>query len=95
MKKQRHIRTRLTWTMIGLTSAVLIAVMLTFNIAVQSYIRSRISDSLDDVKEIISEDRRKGGPAPGEKKDGHWPSSDLIGYPEIHLKAENSALGLC
>lgn len=31
----------------------------------------------------------------GEKKDGQWPSSDLIGYPEINLKTENSALGLC
>ena len=49
MKKQRHIRTRLTFTLIGLTCAILLAVMLAFNIAVQSYIRSRVSTQLGEV----------------------------------------------
>lgn len=58
MKKQRHIRTRLTFTLIGLTCAILLAVMLAFNIAMQSYIRSRVSTQLGEVTQSISEDRR-------------------------------------
>lgn len=68
MKKQRHIRTRLTVTLIGLTCTILIAVMLAFNFAVQSYIRSRVSTKLGEVTQLISEDRRGGDPAQrGEK----------------------------
>lgn len=62
MKKQRHIRTRLLATLIGLTCAILLAVMLAFNIAVQSYIRSRVATQLDAVTRTISEDRRGGEP---------------------------------
>lgn len=67
MKKQRHIRTRLTATLIGLTCVILIAVMLAFNIAVQSYIRSRVSTQLDEVTQSISEERRMGGPGQREE----------------------------
>lgn len=70
MKKQRHIRTRLTFTLIGLTCAILLAVMLAFNIAVQSYIRSRVSTQLGEVTQSISEDRREGGHGP--KGDKHF-----------------------
>ena len=66
-KKRKPIRTRLTLTFIGLTCTVLAAVVIVFNVAVQGYLRSRISGGLDDVKESVSEDRRKG--TPGEKKD--------------------------
>ncbi len=70
MKKQIHIRTRLTFTLIGLTCAILIAVMLAFNIAVQSYIRSRVSTQLGAVTQSISDDRREGGHGP--KGDKHF-----------------------
>lgn len=60
MKKQRHIRTRLTFTLIGLTCTVLLAVMLAFNLAVNGYIRSRVSTQLGEMTQILSEDRREG-----------------------------------
>lgn len=65
MKQQRHIRTRLTFTLIGLTCAILLAVMLAFNIAVRSYIRSRVSTQLGELTQNISEDRRMDAPEPG------------------------------
>ena len=58
MKKQRKLRTRLTVTMTALTCGVLLAVMLVFNVAVQSYIRSRVSTQLDAVTRSVSEERR-------------------------------------
>ena len=64
MKKQRHIRTRLTFTLMGLTCGLLIAVMLAFNLAVQGYIRSRVSTQLDAVMQSISDDRRENGHRP-------------------------------
>ena len=75
MKKQRHIRTRLTVTLIGLTCVILIAVMLAFNFAVQGYIRSRVSTNLDAVTKSVSEARRmdpgweKGEPRFDERPD--------------------------
>ena len=67
MKRQRKLRTRLTVTMTALTCGVLIAVMLAFNIAVQSYIRSRVSTQLDAVTQDVSEERRENGHGKGEK----------------------------
>ena len=73
MKKQRHIRTRLTFTLIGLTCAILLAVMLAFNIAVRSYIRSRVSTQLDEVTQSVSEDRRRDEPGQmGNGDDKHF-----------------------
>ncbi len=66
MKKQRHIRTRLLATMIGLPCAILLAVMLVFNIAVQSYIRSSVSRQLNSVTQSVSDDRRMDGHGPKE-----------------------------
>ena len=68
MKKQRHIRTRLRFTLIGLTCGILLAVMLAFNLAVQSYIRSRVSTQLDAVTKSVSEERRRD---PGWEKGEH------------------------
>ena len=68
MKKQRHIRTRLRFTLIGLTCGILLAVMLAFNLAVQSYIRSRVSTQLDAVTKSVSEERRRD---PGMEKGEH------------------------
>ena len=59
MKKQQHIRTRLTFTLIGLTCGILLAVMLAFNLAVRGYIRSRVSTQLDAVTKSVSEERRR------------------------------------
>lgn len=70
MKKQRHIRARLTWTMIALSCAVLIAVMLAFNIAVQSFIRSRVSTRLSEVTQSVSDDRRSRDR--GQKDEKHF-----------------------
>jgi len=67
MKKQKHIRTRLTFTLIVQTCVILLSVMLTFNIAVQSYIRSRVSTELGEVTQNVFDDRRKDGPAPKEE----------------------------
>ena len=68
MKKQRHIRTRLAFTLIGLTCSVLIVVMLAFNITVQSYIRSRVSTQLNEVTQIVSEGRREEEHGPREEQ---------------------------
>ena len=56
--KKRHIQTRLLVTLIGMTTAILLAVGLTFNICVQGYIRSRVAAQLADVSESVSSDRR-------------------------------------
>ena len=68
MKGQRHIRTRLTLALIVLSCAVLFVVMLAFNIAVRSYIRSRVSAQLSEITKNISEDRRSGIYIPGGEK---------------------------
>lgn len=67
MKRQRKLRTRLTVTMTALSCGVLLAVMLAFNVAVQGYIRSRVSTQLDAVTQDVSEERRGNGPGKGEK----------------------------
>ncbi len=68
MSGKRHIRTRLTFTLIGLSCAILLAVMLAFNIAVRSYIRSRVSTQLSEMTRNVSDDRRAQTPGPGGEK---------------------------
>ena len=70
MKKQRMLRTRLSVTMTALSCGVLLAVMLAFNVAVQSYIRSRVSTQLNTVTQDISEERR--GDGHGQKGEKHF-----------------------
>ncbi len=70
MKRNRHIRTRLSVTMIALTCGILIAVMLAFNISVRSYIRSRVSTRLGEVMQSVSDDRRSGDH--GQKDEKHF-----------------------
>ncbi|MBQ2070785.1 MAG: hypothetical protein II460_00415, partial [Oscillospiraceae bacterium] len=70
MKRNRHIRTRLSVTMIALTCGILIAVMLAFNISVRSYIRSRVSTRLGEVMQSVSDDRRSGNH--GQKDEKHF-----------------------
>ena len=84
MKKQRHIRTRLSFTLIGLTCAILLAVMLAFNVAVQSYIRARVADQLDSVSRSASEART--GP--------HGPPGPFDEHPDRIMGTRGSAIVL-
>lgn len=61
MKRQRHIRTHVLLTMVTLTCGILLAVVLTFNLSIHSYIRSRVSAQLNAVTESASETWRGGG----------------------------------
>lgn len=58
MKQKRHIKTRILFTLIGLTCAVLLSVALAFNLSVQGYISSRVSAQLSLVSESASESRK-------------------------------------
>ena len=73
MKKQKHIRTQLTLALVGLSCMVLATVMAAFNIAVRSYIRSRVSTQLYEVTQNISDNRRAGehGPKGDMRFDDH------------------------
>lgn len=73
MKKQWHIRSRVLLTLVGLTTAILLAVGLAFNLSIQGYIRSRVSAQLASVSESASSERRGGikGPHGGRQFDGH------------------------
>lgn len=93
MKRQRKLRTRLTVTMTALTCGVLIAVMLAFNIAVQSYIRSRVSTQLDAVTQDVSEERRENGHGKGEKHFDGKP--DRITGAEYSAAVLNSDSSVC
>ena len=96
MKRQRQIRTRLTRTMIALTCAVLFAVMLAFNIAVQSYIRSSVSKQLASVTQSVSDDRRGDAPAPQEDRPFDGRPDRVVGaeYSAAVLSADDAVLGL-
>lgn len=56
--RPKHIKTRILFTLIGLTLAVLLSVALAFNLSVQGYIRSRVSAQLALVSESASETRK-------------------------------------
>lgn len=84
MKKQRHIRSRLSFTLIGLTCAILLAVMLAFNLAVQSYIRARVSAQLASVSRSASEART-------EPHDPHGPFDE---HPDRIMGTKGSAIVL-
>ena len=60
MKKRRHIQTRVLVTLIGMTTAILLVVGLTFNLSVRGYIHSRVTAQLVSVSESVSSDRRGG-----------------------------------
>jgi signal transduction histidine kinase len=60
MKRQRHIRTHVLLAMITLTCGILLAVVLTFNLSIHSYIRSRVSSQLTSVTENASNAWRGG-----------------------------------
>ena len=73
MRKQWHIQTRVLLTLVGLTTAILLAVGLAFNLSIQGYIRSRVSAQLVSVSESASSERRSGmkGQHGGRQFDGH------------------------
>ena len=58
MRRQLRIRTRVLLTLIGLTTAILLAVGLAFNLTVRGTIRSRVMSQLASVSESASFDRR-------------------------------------
>ncbi len=55
MKKQRHIQTHVLLTLAGLSCGLLLAVVLVFNLSIQSYIRSRVSQQLSTVSDSASQ----------------------------------------
>ncbi len=61
MKRQRHIQTHVLLTLVTLTCGILLAVVLTFNLSIHSYIRSRVAAQLATVTENASETWRGGG----------------------------------
>ena len=69
MRQKRHIQTRILFTFIGLTCAVLFCVALAFNLSVQSIIRTRVSDQLSKVSRSASETRKRHSPKKGQSPD--------------------------
>ena len=63
MKRHWHIQTRLLFTLIAFTAAILLTVGVTFNLSVHGYIRSRVTSQLDAVSENASAVRKEGTPA--------------------------------
>lgn len=61
MKRKWHIKTHLLVTLIGLTSAVLLTVVLVFNLSIFGFIRSRVSTQLSNVSQSATDERRNGG----------------------------------
>ena len=66
MKRKWHIKTHMLVTLIGLTSAMLLAVAIAFNLSMYGFIRSRVSAQLTGVSQSASEERRGGGYGPGQ-----------------------------
>ncbi|MBR1496030.1 MAG: HAMP domain-containing histidine kinase [Oscillospiraceae bacterium] len=73
MKRQWHIQTRVLLTLICLTTAILLAVGLVFNLSIQSYVRTRVSSQLASVSKSASIDRKGGtkGERGGRRFDEH------------------------
>ncbi len=67
MKRKWHIRNRILITLTGLSCALLLVVAAAFNIAVNGYIRTRVSAQLAAVSQGASEQRAED---PGEPKGG-------------------------
>ena len=59
--RQRSIRTRILLTLVGLTSVILLAVALMFNLLIREYVRGRLSDQLESIESVVTSDRRGGG----------------------------------
>ena len=71
-KHQWRIQTRLLLTLAGLTTALLLVVVLAFNLSVRAYIQSRVSAQLDSIVLSTSDDRRGGkGGRGGRPFDAH------------------------
>ena len=55
MSGQRHIRTHVLGTMIGLSCGMLLVVILAFNLSVRGYIRARVAAQLDAISRSAAE----------------------------------------
>ena len=69
MIPKRHIKTRILFTLIGLTCAVLFSVALAFNLSVRSIISTRVSDQLSKVSRNASETRKRHSSKKGQSLD--------------------------
>jgi len=58
VRKHRNIRTRIMFTLTGMTAAILLALGLTFNIFIQGYVHNRINRQLDSISKSSSQSRR-------------------------------------
>ena len=78
MRKQWHIQTRVLLTLVGLTTAILLAVGLAFNLSIQGYIRSRVSAQLVSVSvcEAEEEEVSPAEPAPAPEPPADAPQPD-------------------
>ncbi|MBQ9460242.1 MAG: HAMP domain-containing histidine kinase [Oscillospiraceae bacterium] len=98
MKKQWHIRTRVLFTLVGLTAAILLAVGLAFNLAVRGYVRSRVVTQLANVSESATSDRRVNMPAqhdkPSDAKSDERPDAPPSERPDRFTGATGSAVVL-
>lgn len=55
MKRQRHIRTHVLSTLIGLSCGMLLVVILAFNLSARGYIRARVAAQLDAISQSAAE----------------------------------------
>ncbi|MCR5808732.1 MAG: HAMP domain-containing histidine kinase [Clostridiales bacterium] len=59
--KKPHLKTKILLKLVGVTCAVLLVVVLAFNLSIRSYINARINSQLHDISSSVS-DERQGGP---------------------------------
>lgn len=58
MKRKWHIKTHMLVSLISLICAVLLTIVLVFNLSVYGFIRSRVSAQLADVSQSVSDERK-------------------------------------
>ena len=68
MKRKWHIKTRIMATLMGLTCSMLLVVALVFNLSIQGFIRSRLSDQLDRISKNASEELKDAGRGPRDNR---------------------------
>ena len=100
MKRQRHIRTHVLATMIGLTCGVLLVVIAAFNLSVRGYVRARVAAQLDSIEKNASEMWRGGmrehrAMEPFENRPDRETGMRGSGYIAVRRGAVHRGLGNC